>query len=182
MNQHLNPVKKYSKPSQVSIDILLTRLQGVKEIGPGKWMALCPCHPDTNPSLSIKETQEGKILLFCFGCGAKSSDIFKALGLPWQSLPRRKSKKSKNEKKKARYFYEKVLFILGNYLRESEFRFQDENFWERAFWGDEETLKIINQFPFLDYLWEELFYRPTLDIFQQAYEEVKRIEPKRRQR
>jgi putative DNA primase/helicase len=43
-------------------------------------MALCPAHDDHNPSLSIKETSEGKVLLHCFaGCSFEA--ILGALGL-----------------------------------------------------------------------------------------------------
>ena len=33
------------------------------------WIDRCPAHDDNNPSLSIKETSDGKLLLHCFaGC------------------------------------------------------------------------------------------------------------------
>jgi putative DNA primase/helicase len=41
------------------------------------WMARCPAHDDTNPSLSIREA-EGKVLVYCHaGCGQR--DVIQAL-------------------------------------------------------------------------------------------------------
>ena len=62
----------------------LSLLKGVKPTGKGQWQALCPGHPDHEPSLSIKEV-DGKILLKCFaGCGLM--DILKPLGLETSHL------------------------------------------------------------------------------------------------
>ena len=43
----------------------LNRLEGVQPNSNG-WMACCPAHDDRNPSLSISEGEEGRILLKCF--------------------------------------------------------------------------------------------------------------------
>ena len=52
---------------------LISSLQGVKECGPGRWVALCPSHDDQRPSLSIRETEAGICLIHCFsGCPAAS--------------------------------------------------------------------------------------------------------------
>ena len=62
------------------IATLLERLDRVKECGPGRWMARCPSHEDKSPSLSIREAQDGTILLHDFaGCGA--ADIVASVGL-----------------------------------------------------------------------------------------------------
>jgi len=59
---------------------LLRRLEGVKRLRDGSWMALCPCHPDSKPSLHISQV-DNCVLAYCFGCGAKLKDVVKALGL-----------------------------------------------------------------------------------------------------
>lgn len=42
---------------------------GGRSTGKGKWQACCPSHNDKHPSLSIKETPEGTILVHCrSGC------------------------------------------------------------------------------------------------------------------
>lgn len=64
---------------------LLLRLSGVRQNGPGKWMAKCPAHDDRSPSLSIRQTDDGKILLHCWS-GCDSEAILAAIGLGWKDL------------------------------------------------------------------------------------------------
>ena len=47
---------------------LLSRLDGVKSRGTGKWSARCPGHPDSSPSLSIQEGDKGLLLKCWAGC------------------------------------------------------------------------------------------------------------------
>jgi hypothetical protein len=69
----------------MAIAELLSRLRKVKPAGPGKWMACCPAHEDRSPSLSIRLTDDGRILLKCFtGCGA--ADVISAVGLEFVDL------------------------------------------------------------------------------------------------
>lgn len=72
----------------MQLEDFLIRLDGVKPAGPGKYMACCPVHNDTNPSLSVtvkdvKGTE--KILLKCFA-GCRTEDILEELGLTPQDL------------------------------------------------------------------------------------------------
>jgi len=67
------------------INKLLERLSKVKSSGSGKWMAICPTHPDKSPSLSIKLTDDSKILLHCFA-GCQVTDIVAAVGLELSDL------------------------------------------------------------------------------------------------
>jgi hypothetical protein len=48
--------------------------------GRGKWQAKCPAHEDRNPSLSISEGQNGRVLLKCHA-GCELKDILERLGL-----------------------------------------------------------------------------------------------------
>ena len=51
------------------IEIVLGKLQGVRNTGENQWQALCPCHDDRDPSLSVGIGDERKLLLYCFtGC------------------------------------------------------------------------------------------------------------------
>ena len=72
-------------------ELLLSLLSGVRQTGPGKWMARCPAHEDRSPSLSVRETDDGTVLINCFGgCGA--ADVVTAVGLELADLfPRRES-------------------------------------------------------------------------------------------
>jgi hypothetical protein len=68
----------------MTLDDLLSRLEGVRQRGSG-WMAKCPAHhPDTNPSLSIDEGDRG-ILLHCF-TGCTKPAICAALGVQVRDL------------------------------------------------------------------------------------------------
>lgn len=61
-------------------DRVLARLEAVRQTGPGRWLARCPSHEDRRPSLSVRETEDGRLLLYCFaGCGA--CDVVAAVGL-----------------------------------------------------------------------------------------------------
>lgn len=67
------------------IDVILARLDKVKANGAGKWKACCPAHDDRDPSLSIREADDGKVLLHCWaGCDTES--ITAAIGLTIRDL------------------------------------------------------------------------------------------------
>ena len=66
-------------------DALLPRLEAVKETGPGRWSARCPAHDDKHPSLTIKETDDGTLLVRCWA-GCPVSDIVAAAGLDLADL------------------------------------------------------------------------------------------------
>jgi hypothetical protein len=64
---------------------LIDRLEGVKPMGTGRWIAKCPAHPDRSPSLSIRELDDGRVLLHDFG-GCDVADVLGALGLGMHDL------------------------------------------------------------------------------------------------
>lgn len=69
----------------MAVDVLLSRLSKVKQTGRDKWIACCPAHDDKNPSLTIRELDDGRILIHCFGgCGA--CDVVESLGLAMTDL------------------------------------------------------------------------------------------------
>ena len=68
----------------MSIDELLGRLKGVRESGDGSWVACCPAHDDSNPSMSVT-ARNGKILLHCHA-GCQASEIVAAMGLEMKDL------------------------------------------------------------------------------------------------
>lgn len=63
-----------------AVDKLLSRLQRVKRTGPGRWMASCPTREDRSPSLSIRELDDGRVLVHDFG-GDDVHAIMAAVGL-----------------------------------------------------------------------------------------------------
>lgn len=60
---------------------ILPHLQKVKRISEGRYVAICPCHNDKNPSLAVTLKPDGVTLIHCFGCGASGLDICNALGI-----------------------------------------------------------------------------------------------------
>lgn len=66
-------------------ELFLSRLEGVRQTGPDKWTARCPAHDDKSPSLSIRELDDGRILIHCFA-GCEALDIVQAVGLTLADL------------------------------------------------------------------------------------------------
>jgi CHC2 zinc finger len=64
---------------------VLDRLVGVKQTATGRWIALCPAHEDRSPSFSVRETEDGRVLLHCFA-GCANGDVLAALGLRMSDL------------------------------------------------------------------------------------------------
>lgn len=63
---------------------ILSRLKNVKQRRDG-WIALCPAHSDKQPSLSISEAEDGKVLLHCHA-GCRTEDILNMIGLTMADL------------------------------------------------------------------------------------------------
>lgn len=69
--------------------MLLPLLDAVRTTGPGRWIARCPAHYDKTPSLSIRETGDGTLLIRCWA-GCSAADVVRATGLSLVDLfPRR---------------------------------------------------------------------------------------------
>jgi hypothetical protein len=74
------------------LESVLEQVEKAYQRQPGQYSARCPAHDDKGPSLSIRETPEGAVLLHCFA-GCTVSEIAGALGLELSDLfpPRDKS-------------------------------------------------------------------------------------------
>ena len=68
----------------VPIDLVLSKLQGVKREGAG-FEARCPAHEDQTPSLSVTEGDDGRVLLCCHA-GCSTEAILLAAGLEMRDL------------------------------------------------------------------------------------------------
>lgn len=104
-------------PNGSPISKLLSRLDGVKKKG-NDFVALCPVHGDEKPSLSLKETSDGKVLLKCFvGCSVKS--IVDELHLQMSDLfpSKQESFSTSFEKTKNRL---ETLFTLENLAQDKK--------------------------------------------------------------
>lgn len=67
------------------IERLLGLLSKVRQTGPGRFMSRCPAHADSTPSLSVRKTDDGYVLLYCFA-GCEAEDILAAIGLTFSDL------------------------------------------------------------------------------------------------
>jgi hypothetical protein len=92
---------------------VLGSLERVRQVGPGRWLARCPAHPDRDPSLSIREGSGGRVLLHCFA-GCPTERVLSALGLTWpdlfpeENLPRTRSERRRRDEARAQAVLEKV--------------------------------------------------------------------------
>ena len=66
-------------------DRLLSRLEGVRPSGRGRWMARCSGHTDKRASLSVRETDDGRVLAHCFG-GCGIDEVLAGAGLTLADL------------------------------------------------------------------------------------------------
>lgn len=97
----------------MSADTLLSRLGGVRKRGPSAWSAKCPAHADRSPSLSIKETADGRTLLHCFG-GCSVDQVLGAVGLEINALfPPRPATPGAGTKRERRPFNAQELLDLA---------------------------------------------------------------------
>lgn len=67
------------------IELLLERLENVKETGPGRFIARCPAHADRTASLAIREGDNSVILLHCFAL-CPAAEVLAAVGLTFDAL------------------------------------------------------------------------------------------------
>lgn len=66
-------------------DKLLPHLHRVRKTGRGRWIACCPAHDDRSPSLSLRELDDGRLLVWC-GAGCSASEVVGAVGLGLEDL------------------------------------------------------------------------------------------------
>lgn len=63
----------------------VTHLSGVKRTREGEWLCKCPAHQDKSPSLTVKQADDGKVLIHCFaGCDPELVAI--AAGVQFRDL------------------------------------------------------------------------------------------------
>ena len=70
----------------MSAAALLDRLERVRKVGAGRWIAQCPCHASTSKaSLSVRELADGRVLVHDFG-GCAVGDVLDAIGVDLAEL------------------------------------------------------------------------------------------------
>lgn len=91
------------------VDALLSRLDKVKGRN-GSWTACCPAHADRSPSLSVRETGDGRILLHCFG-GCSVDAVLGAVGMDLTDLFPEKSTYAPPER--TRFYASDLLRVIA---------------------------------------------------------------------
>lgn len=69
----------------MTTDTLLNALVKVKQTNQSTWIACCPAHDDKNPSLSIRQVDDGRILIHCFA-GCSAFEILDSIGLSFADV------------------------------------------------------------------------------------------------
>jgi hypothetical protein len=69
----------------MSAEALISRLEKPRATGRGSWVCRCPAHEDKSPSLTVREVDDGRVLVHCFA-GCSVEDILGAVGLDFDAL------------------------------------------------------------------------------------------------
>ncbi len=97
------------------IDKLLSRLDGVKQAGTGKWVARCPAHDDSSPSLAITDAGE-KTLIKCWA-GCPTLDVLGAIGMDFSDLFEGREQ-THIKPQKYRFSANQLMFLISKSLSE----------------------------------------------------------------
>ncbi len=96
---------------EVCLEKVLGRLDKVKQTRARQWKACCPGHKDKDPSLSIYEADDGKVLLHCWA-GCTTAEITAAIGLELSDLfPG--EKRLRQGPSKAAIEHERTVYQIG---------------------------------------------------------------------
>jgi hypothetical protein len=69
----------------MTAEALISKLEKVRQSGRGSWIARCPAHEDKSPSMTIREVEDGRVLVHCFsGCAVEN--ILSSVGLDFDAL------------------------------------------------------------------------------------------------
>lgn len=66
-------------------EAFLSRLEKVRRTGNGQWVACCPAHADKNPSMTVRELDDERVLVHCFA-GCDVENILGAVGMDFDAL------------------------------------------------------------------------------------------------
>lgn len=116
------------------MDEILERLERVRKVGSG-YRASCPVHgEDKDPSLKI-DHKDGKVLLYCFACGASAMEIMRSLDLSVDLLfdERREFVRDPNWMLKKTQMEDDTLILIAQAAEERG---------ERIKYGDRKALKV----------------------------------------
>ena len=109
----------YAPTGSACLEKVLSRLNEVKSAGQNKWKACCPAHDDKNPSLSLSQSVDGKVLLHCWA-GCSAADITTAIGLELRDLFPGESHSRSGPSLAAKQFEVMIIGIALSNLRQGK--------------------------------------------------------------
>jgi hypothetical protein len=162
----------------------LQLLENVRQIGPGRWLARCPAHDDHRPSLSVKETEDGRLLLYCWA-GCETRDILEVLGLEFRDLfpggdgnpvAIRERRQAATAKKALRRLRERVVDEAAELLKLLDRRLLEAQSLEEL--EESPWCELMHRRAILEYLWDEAFKKgaecdATDDLILDLLQEVR---------
>jgi hypothetical protein len=95
----------------VSATQLLDRLDRARETRRGHWIARCPAHQDRSPSLSIRELDDGRVLIHDFG-GCSAEEVLNAAGLNYSDLHSERAKDDRRPRERRPWSISQGIRVL----------------------------------------------------------------------
>lgn len=69
----------------MKVDLFLSHLEKVRKTTRESWIACCPAHADKSPSMTVRELDDGRVLVHCFA-GCSVEEILTSVGLTFDAL------------------------------------------------------------------------------------------------
>lgn len=87
-------------------DNVFSRLKNCRRRAEGRWVACCPAHDDSKPSLHLTTGDQGKLIMRCMSAKCDTELILKAMGLAWKDLfvPNEKDSRQHTKRKVIAYY------------------------------------------------------------------------------
>ena len=82
------PAYPLTRHESISVERLLSRLNGLKLTGTGRWLAKCPAHDDRIPWLSIRPMDDDRIRLHDFA-DSGVEEVLAAVDLKFPAFPKK---------------------------------------------------------------------------------------------
>ena len=102
----------------MTAETIISRLEKVRRTGDRRWVALCPAHEDRRPSLTVREADDGRVLLCCFA-GCTTENILNSIGATWADVfePRRPTDKPQRRRQERLVHPADALRVLAHEAR-----------------------------------------------------------------
>ena len=130
-----------------AVENFINRLDKVKGRN-GSWTACCPAHEDKSPSLSVREGEDGRVLVHCFG-GCSVDQIVGAVGMDINDLfpPKREWSQQTTTVKamKPRFYASDLMRIISFEALVVSICAYDMSQGKKLSEGDRERMKLSQQ-------------------------------------